>query len=88
MSNTVSTFNVPNVSSATGTSQLRLAINQLNSAVTSLGTSSSPINEPAFTASTASTATAGTATALPATPAGYLPVTVNGTTYKIPYYAQ
>ncbi len=37
-------------------------------------------------ATIASSSTAGTATALPATPAGYLEQSINGTTYKIPYY--
>ena len=37
-------------------------------------------------AAIATVATAGTATALPAAPAGYLEQSINGTTYKIPYY--
>lgn len=36
---------------------------------------------------TASTATAGGGAALPATVAGYLAVTISGTSYKVPYYA-
>lgn len=36
---------------------------------------------------TATSATAGGATALPATPAGYLTLSINGTSYKVPFYA-
>lgn len=37
-------------------------------------------------ATTSTSATAGGATALPATPAGYLSISINGTTFKLPYY--
>lgn len=59
-----------------------------------------PIASPTFTgtvtqptpgvltaATTTTSATAGAATALPATPLGYLEMSVNGTTVKIPYYS-
>ena len=60
-----------------------------------------PIANPTFTGvvthpapavlTAATTATtvgaAGGATALPATPTGYLSMSINGTTFKIPYYA-
>jgi hypothetical protein len=36
---------------------------------------------------TATSATGGAATALPADPVGYLEVQINGTTFKIAYYA-
>lgn len=36
---------------------------------------------------TATSATAGAATALPATPQGYLSISINGTTVKIPYFS-
>ena len=43
---------------------------------------------PVLTAqTTATSANAGAATALPATPSGYLEVSINGTVFKIPYYA-
>jgi hypothetical protein len=58
-----------------------------------------PIASPTFTgvvtepappvltaATTATSATAGAGSALPANPAGYLEVSINGTTFKIPYY--
>jgi hypothetical protein len=38
------------------------------------------------TPASSSTATAGSASALPATPAGYLEISVAGTTVKIPFY--
>jgi hypothetical protein len=38
-------------------------------------------------ASTASTATTGAAGTLPASPLGYISLTINGTSVKIPYYA-
>jgi hypothetical protein len=59
-----------------------------------------PIASPTFTgtvtqpdapvltaATTATSATAGAASALPATPAGYLDISINGTVFKVPYYA-
>ena len=49
------------------------------------------VTEPALPVLTAATtdtsATAGAASALPATPAGYLEVSINGTVFKLPYYA-
>lgn len=63
-------------------------------------TGAAPIASPTFTgvvtqpappvmtgATTATSATAGAASALPATPAGYLQVSINGTLFKVPYYA-
>jgi hypothetical protein len=59
-----------------------------------------PIASPTFTgtvtqptpsvltgATTATSATAGTASALPALPVGYLSMSINGTTYKLPFFA-
>lgn len=37
-------------------------------------------------ATTATSATAGSATALPSAPLGYMEMSINGTTVKIPYY--
>jgi hypothetical protein len=51
------------------------------------GTVTQP-NAPVLTAATTSTsATAGAATALPVTPAGYLTISLNGTNFKLPYFA-
>ena len=62
-----------------------------------LGGSASPtitgtVTQPApavLTAATTATTVgaAGAAAALPATPSGYLSMSINGTTFKIPYYA-
>lgn len=51
------------------------------------GTVTQPTPSVVTGAATATSATAGAATALPATPAGYLEMSVNGTTVKIPYYS-
>lgn len=52
-----------------------------------LSTVTQPAPSVLTAATTATSATAGGATALPATPAGYLQVSINGTTFKLPYYA-
>lgn len=51
------------------------------------GTVTQPTPDVLTAATTATTATAGAATALPATPLGYLEMSVNGTTVRIPYYS-
>lgn len=51
------------------------------------GTVTQPAPTVLTAATTATTATAGAGTALPATPVAYLSVSINGTTFKIPYYA-
>jgi len=51
------------------------------------GTVTQPTPSVVTGAATDTSATAGAATALPATPAGYLEMSVNGTTVKIPYYS-
>lgn len=63
-------------------------------------TGAAPVADPTFTgvvtqpdatvltaATTTTSATAGAATALPATPAGYLTISLNGGSFKIPYFA-
>ena len=51
------------------------------------GTATQPAPSVLTAATTATSATAGAASALPATPAGYLEVSINGTVFKLPYYA-
>ena len=51
------------------------------------GTVTQPSPARLTAASTATSATTGSATALPANPLGYLEMSINGTTVKIPYYA-
>jgi hypothetical protein len=51
------------------------------------GTVTQPTPSVLTGATTATSATTGAATALPALPAGYLTVSINGTSFKIPYYA-
>lgn len=52
-----------------------------------LSTVTQPAPSVLTTAVTASSATAGAASSLPTTPLGYLEMSVNGTTVKIPYYS-
>jgi hypothetical protein len=51
------------------------------------GTVTQPTPSVLTAATTATSATAGAASALPATPAGYLSISINGTIFKLPYYA-
>jgi hypothetical protein len=51
----------------------------------SLAAGTTPLSMPAIASTTS--ATSGAATALPANPVGYITVSINGTSRKIPYYA-
>lgn len=51
------------------------------------GTVTEPTPPVLTAATTATSATAGAASALPATPLGYLEMSVNGVTVKVPYYS-
>lgn len=79
------------------------AVNENSTAITVLQAqipTLAPIAAPSFTgtvtqegasvltaATTATSATAGSASSLPATPVGYLEMSINGQTVKLPYYA-
>jgi hypothetical protein len=51
------------------------------------GTVTQPTPSVITAATTATSATAGAATALPATPSGYLVISLNGTNFKVPFFA-
>lgn len=93
----------PDFTDISGTASVAQIPNLPESKITGLTAdlaAKAPIASPAFTgtvtqpdasvltaATTATSATAGAATALPATPEGYLEISINGTFYKVPYYA-
>jgi len=63
-------------------------VSNLKNGVTNIGQLIQTIKSifPQQVGTTATTATGGSASALPSTPAGYMNVTLNGVTVKIPYY--
>lgn len=88
ISGTASTGQIPNLPQSQITGLVAaLAALAPSASPTFSGTVTQP-DAPVLTApTTATSATAGAATDLPATPAGYLEISLGGTTYKIPYYA-
>jgi hypothetical protein len=77
---------VPGITDITGLSAA-LALLAPIASPTFTGTVTEPTPAVLTAAVTSTSATAGAATALPATPLGYLEMSVNGTTVKVPYYS-